>query len=127
MYTLIHYSCCNLVYKIGDIDCHGSFRHSIADTICICLITLHLDRIDQELLLNKNAQGQMAEVSVAVPATHPQNPSHDAERYGRLTSLEVAWPTTSPAEATGTTPVAAATANASYPVSTGMVHSWATL
>jgi len=69
----------------------------------------------------------MAEVSVAVPAIHPQNPSHDAEHYGHLTSLEVAWPMTSPVEATGTMPVAAATANTRYPVSMGMVHSWATL
>ena len=54
---------------------HGSFRHSIADAICP--ITSRLDRIYQEFLSNKNAQGQTAEVSVAVPSTRPQNPSHD--------------------------------------------------
>jgi len=86
-----------------------------------------LDHIDQELLSNKNVQGQTVEVSIAVPATHPQNPSHDAECYGCLTSLEVAWLMTSLVEAMGTMPIVAATANARYLVSTGMVHSWATL
>jgi len=87
----------------------------------------HLDRIDQELLSNKNTQGQTVEVSVTVSTTHPQNPSHDAEHYGCLTSSEVARPTTFPVEAMETMPIAAATANARYLVSTGMVHSWATL
>jgi len=77
--------------------------------------------------LIKNAQGQTAEVSIAVPTTHPQNPSYDVEHYGCLTSSEVAWLMTSPVEATGTMPVIAATANTSYLVSAGMVYSWATL
>jgi len=50
-------------------------------------------------------------VSISVPSTCPQNPSHDAGHYGHPTSLEVAQLMTSPAEAMGTTPITAASAS----------------